>query len=268
MTIEAWFALPFSNAYIFAQVMQDPKLCKKMLEVLLNIEIERIEYIETEKTIAVGFKSKGVRLDVYVKGDSTVYNIELQAIDTYELPERSRFYQGITDVDMLLKGEKYAAIKPSYVIFICMEDIFKQGMYKYSFENTCQEVDGLKLNDKAYKIFFNPHGTKGEISDEAKAIMNFLRGMKSDTPFIQEIEAKMSEIKQSEYRRLEYMNALFQERNSRLQGIEIGIGRGIGQEKLNIAKACLADGLDVSTVMRVTGLNENTIKNLDTKIIS
>ena len=45
---------------------------------LLNIQIERLELSEAEKTIDVDFLSKGVRFDVYVKdGTGRCFDIEM-----------------------------------------------------------------------------------------------------------------------------------------------------------------------------------------------
>ena len=55
------------------------------------MEIDHIEYPEQQKSINLDYEAKGIRLDVYVKdGNNTVYNIGMQAIDTKELPKRSR----------------------------------------------------------------------------------------------------------------------------------------------------------------------------------
>ncbi len=55
------------------------------------MEIDHIEYPELQKSINLDYEAKGIRLDVYVKdGNNTVYNIGMQAIDTKELPKRSR----------------------------------------------------------------------------------------------------------------------------------------------------------------------------------
>ncbi len=50
-----------------------------MLELLLNITIEKIEIPTVERSMKVAYDSKGIRLDVYVK-DSTgrTFDIEVQ----------------------------------------------------------------------------------------------------------------------------------------------------------------------------------------------
>ena len=69
--------------------------------------------------------AKSIRLDVYVKdNENIVYNIEMQASDTKELPKRSRYYQSLIDLQLIDKGQTYRKLNRSYIIFICLEDIF------------------------------------------------------------------------------------------------------------------------------------------------
>ena len=59
--------LTFSDHYMFEKVLQNKDICKELLERLLKIKIERLEYPEIEKTISPYYETRGVRLDVYVK---------------------------------------------------------------------------------------------------------------------------------------------------------------------------------------------------------
>ena len=59
--------LTFADHYMFEKVLQNKEICKELLERLLKIKIERLEYPEIEKEISPYYESKGVRLDVYVK---------------------------------------------------------------------------------------------------------------------------------------------------------------------------------------------------------
>ena len=62
-----WEELTFSDNYIFCKVMEDERLCRHLLEILLDIRIEKLEYIRTETPVENFFDSRGVRLDVLVK---------------------------------------------------------------------------------------------------------------------------------------------------------------------------------------------------------
>ncbi len=85
---EKWQNATLANNFIFYKIMRNnPDVCKELLEILLEFKIERIE-MSQEEEINIDFDSKGVRLDVYAKDADglKVYNIEVQAADTKELP--------------------------------------------------------------------------------------------------------------------------------------------------------------------------------------
>ena len=101
--LEAWNNLSIRDNFIFQRVMQNEKLCKWLLERILNVRIRDIHYPDTEKSIDLRLDSKAVRLDVYIEDDAgTVYNIEMQTTKGRdgELPRRTRYYQGMIDMDL------------------------------------------------------------------------------------------------------------------------------------------------------------------------
>ena len=104
--------------------MQDPELCREMLQrILPDLEIDHIEYPEPQKSINPDLDAKGIRLDIYVRGSGgAAYVVEMQMADTKELPKRSRYYQSVTDLQLLDKGIHYKKLAPIYTIFICLFD--------------------------------------------------------------------------------------------------------------------------------------------------
>ena len=89
-----WEELSISNDFLFGKVMQNPKLCKELLQrILPDLNIDRIEYPELQKSINMDMDARSVRLDVYVKDEKeVVYDIEMQVSHTKELAKRSRYY--------------------------------------------------------------------------------------------------------------------------------------------------------------------------------
>lgn len=159
---ELWENLKISNDFMFAKVMRNPELCKGMLERLLDISIDRVEYPEEQKVIDIAKDSKSVRLDVYLKDEKgTVYNIEIQTTNSRNIPKRTRFYQGMIDLNAIEKGADYSELPQSFVIFICTFDVFGEGRWKYTFENICRENMNLSLQDGTTKIFLILQGRKG-----------------------------------------------------------------------------------------------------------
>ena len=106
---DVWENLSISNDFLFGKVMQDAELCRELLQrILPDLEIDHIEYPELQKTIKADVDAKSVRLDVYVRDDkNTVYDIEMQVVNTGELPKRTRFYQSMLDLQMLDRGQSY-----------------------------------------------------------------------------------------------------------------------------------------------------------------
>lgn len=59
--------LVFSDDFMFGAVMMDAEICKGVLERLLRIKIDHVEYPELQKSITPFYTKKGVRLDVYCR---------------------------------------------------------------------------------------------------------------------------------------------------------------------------------------------------------
>lgn len=58
--------------------MQNPQICKEVLERILEKEITSISYLEAQHTIDVTLDGKGVRLDIVVTDDiGTYYDLEM-----------------------------------------------------------------------------------------------------------------------------------------------------------------------------------------------
>jgi len=108
--------------------------------------------VETEKNISISPEIKSIRLDVLFEGETEWYDIEMQVENRGHLPKRSRYYHALKTAKSLKKGENYSTLKPGYVIFICMFDLFGMGEPMYTFEMCDYEKKGLKLGENHDKI--------------------------------------------------------------------------------------------------------------------
>lgn len=220
-----WEKLSISNDFLFGKVMQNPELCKELLQrILPDLDIDRIEYPELQKTIKEDFDAKGIRLDVYINdGKGTVYNIEMQAVTSKYLPRRTRYYQSMIDLQLVDKGQDYDTLNNSYIIFICLSDIFGKGRYMYTFENVCKEDSEVILNDGEKKIFLNADGKNGTISKELKEFLNYVAGRPSEDVFVKKLKCAVEHAKKNREWRREYMTLLMRDRENRKIGMEVGI---------------------------------------------
>ena len=87
------------------------KAAVQVLKSLMSVWVGLDEYMIPRNELLMGLS------DVYVKDDKeTVYNIEMQTTSAGELPKRSRYYQGMIDLQLLDKNESYKKLNKSYII--------------------------------------------------------------------------------------------------------------------------------------------------------
>lgn len=218
-----------SNKYMFSAVMRNPRICKAVLERILNIEIEKIDYLEEsndkddedvsnnpetanipeyEKTIdPQRISSKGIRIDIYLKNSDSVYTVEMQNGNEKDLPKRSRYYQALMDIDQLEKSAHYSDLKQSYVIFICRFDPYDQGRHLYSFESTCDQDPSLKHGDMVHYITLNTKGTMDDVPKPLKAFLDYIEngGFEESDMLLKEIDDTVKTINKDKAWRMDTM---------------------------------------------------------------
>ena len=227
--------LDITDPFIFAKVMSEKELCKPLLENILNIKIRDIVYVDYEETIQMTAKSKGIRLDIYVEDDNnTVFNLEMQTTTYKELPKRSRYYQGIIDIDETDKGIEYQSLNKSYVIFICTFDPFDEGRHIYSFENRCIQDLNLALGDEAGKIFLSTMGWQDDVSAEMKAFLEYLSEKTIETDFVHRLDREVQRVRDNQKWRKEYMQRQSDWIEDREEAREEGKAEGIVTGKREI----------------------------------
>ena len=249
--------LELRDDFIFGKVMRNKAICKKTLEILLGIQIEDIEYPETQKAINITYQGKSVRLDVYVEDDkSSIYNAEMQQKGDEEnirqLPKRSRYYQGMIDLNLIEKGLPYTALSTSYVIFICTFDPFGKGNYQYTFRALCQEDTAFALEDGSTRIFFNTKGNLEEAPEELRKLLQYIETTQPESTFTQQLDREVKRAKQNEKWRREYMKELLHDFDMKEEGRREGKeeGREEGKQEVNLLNQLLAEQNRMEDIIR------------------
>ena len=240
---ESWENLTLANNFLFCKIMEsEPELCRQLLELLLHIKIDRLEPPQAEKTLKETPDSKSVRFDVYTKGDNRIFDIEIQTTNKENLPKRARYYQSIIDMSNLNAGTDYDELKDTYIIFICLNDIFHKGLPVYTFENVCLEDKKTKLNDRAFKVFFNASNCDKLSSEDEKSFFRFLRGENAETDFTKSLEDKLSLAKKNAEWRMQYMTWEQTIKEERKISYKQGMAQGARANAVENAKRFLSDG--------------------------
>ncbi|WP_238916920.1 Rpn family recombination-promoting nuclease/putative transposase [Clostridium sp. YIM B02555] len=250
--------LNLEDDFLFAKVMSDKGICKELLEKILEVEIEKVEMIQEQKTIDLLLESKGIRLDVYVKDENnTIYNVEMQRGKHKNLPKRLRYYQGSIDLDLISRGEDYRKLAKSYIIFICTFDLFNKGRHKYTFQNVCLEDNSMILNDEAQKIILNTKGIMKDLSDELLEFLEYVEDSTDDRvksvkgSFVKNVHKRVQEVKNDVLMEVEFMTLLERDREK--------IEEGEKKKALEIALEMLKDNEPIEKIIKYSKLSKEEI---------
>lgn len=194
--------LTMKDNFMFGAVMSVEENCIGFLELVLGIEIERIE-ISKEKSVVYHPEYKGVRLDIYAKDEkNTHYDVEMQVESQKALGKRARYYHSQMDMESLTSGVEYEELPKSFVIFVCDFDPFGKERYCYTFSNCCLEDEVLRLEDGTQTIFLSTKGkNKEEVSEGLVEFLEFvgsnLRESEKESPnkLVTQMQRTIREIK-------------------------------------------------------------------------
>ena len=216
--------LKFTDDFMFGKVLTNsPEVCRRLLELLLGIRIKKVLVPEKQKVVEILSDGKGIRLDVYVDDEEgTVYDIEMQTSLKKDLPKRSRYYQGMIDMNLIERGAKYKELKRSFVIFICLEDPFGRALPVYRFENICIQDRSLELKDEAVKVFINADGDLAEANEDMATFLRYLKGSGCDSELVRMIDGEVERARLHKEWEVEYMTLYLRDQENREEGREEG----------------------------------------------
>ena len=273
-----WDAITIKNNFLFQETLRNKSLCKQLLERVLHIQVKTIRYMETEKTMKAQLSSKNTRLDVYVEDkDGNVADIEMQTTDTKsvinyderdektiirELPLRTRYYQNIIGTNMLRKGMHYRELKKAYVIFICTFDPFGAGLPVYHFTYRCKENGNLQMGDLTENIFLNVKAADKTDDEELAAFLRYVNGQRATTSFTRMLDKEATRIKNNDDWRLKAMTLDMEIQDMKKRIAKREREKGKQERSLEIAKAMLADGMEISKVAKLTNLSVKEVAAL------
>lgn len=145
----------FSDNACFGIIMQNTEIASKVIKAILPYEIEDIKSVDTEKSYMGKVNGKQVRFDAYmISTDGKVVDMEMQQHPETNLAKRLRFYQAQIDMLSTERGQAYAKICESYIIFITTYDPFGLGKAVYTFERF-DSANRLALDTHAHWLVLN-----------------------------------------------------------------------------------------------------------------
>ena len=267
-----WEDLDITDDFIFSRVMRNKRLCRTLLEMILKVKIGKIKFLTSHHAIQIEPNAKGIIMDVYLKDENRVINVEMQTSNKGELPRRVRYYQAAADIDTTPKGSEYKDLKQNYVVFICTFDPFHQGKPIYNFQNYCINYGvPIPLEDGTEKIFLNTSAKDTTSLDgELRLFYDYIKGKVAQTAFTKELDSSISRLKEEKEERnmyLTYTSRMMEFRRDgfdegREEGISIGLQQGAYQKAVETAKSFLSMGLSPEQVAQGTNLPLDVVQGL------
>ena len=262
--------LNLCDDFLFAKVMENKEICRRVLEKILELDIKKVEFIESQLTKDVSYDAKSVRLDIYLDDDEkNVYAVEMQTANQYNINRRARYCHSILDVDqMMKKGIDYEELKENYVIFICTFDYFKKGLHKYSFESICREDNHFRLEDGTQTVILNTKGTAKDVDPELEAFLQYIETStdevagNSKSALLEMINSQVRTVKNNKDAGVEYMKFDELIRESRREGKQEGIKATIEIcREMKIPKQTIIDSLVEKFELTEEQAREEYLKN-------
>ena len=229
---------------------------------------------ETQKTLKLEADAHGVRFDAFVESSKLWADIEMQTDNDSMIDKRARYYHANMDLDFLEQGQPYENLKPSYVIFICTFDHFNMDEPVYFFRSWDVEKS-LPLKDLSYTIMLNTKCSPEKVPKALKPFYEYLNDPKKNqaselTRMIDERVRKFnSDGWRKKYMTFEYMLNERERKGLELGrsegeaiGLEKGRSEGVAQEKREIAKSMIKEGIAKEVIEKITGLSKEEVEAL------
>ena len=271
MSIKSFDELDITDPIMFGLVFSNKHIAQPFIEHLLGIKIDHLETPIPEAVLSYDAEHKGVRYDVFARetneNGETIrsFDLEMQMVNTKELPQRARYYQSVGDGVALSKGDFYTSLKEQYIIFLCPMDIFGGKHHVYHFENRAKEDSNITLNDLTFKIFYIFKKYEKFTDPVVKAYMKYFATRNVDSDETETINNQVSFYKTDTFIRNKYMTYEFDLHESKEEGRAEGKAEATAkalEEKKAMAKGFRDDGFPLEAISKRTGFTIEEIKAL------
>jgi predicted transposase/invertase (TIGR01784 family) len=249
--------------------MEDPKNLELVLEIILGREIALSCMPQTEKEVRKLPDKRMARIDVWVKDEEdTVYDVESQGTNTYNLPKRSRYYQGTIDAKLLDPGTtNFNKLNSIFIIMIMPFDLFGEDRYIYTFTMKSDENPEIELKDGATRIFLNTHGkNKDEVSPDLIELLSYIEYTNDlgddeiQSKYVRDLKRHVDSIKHDREVSVRYMQKWEEMAYEREEGREEGRREGeIVQAKKTVFNL-MNMGLSIKEISKAVDTDENTVQ--------
>ena len=232
------------------KVFEDKVCAEFLLKIILNRDDLTVKEVHGQHDLK-NLQGRSVRLDILALDDAgRAYNIEVQRSDTGADAKRARYNSSLLDANLTAKGDDYASLNETYVIFITEHDVLKAGLPIYHIDRTIRET-GITFADEAHIIYVN-----AQIQDET-ALGRLMQDFTCTDP------GKMNYPVLAQ--RVRYFKEDAKGVGSMSRIIEEMRKESAHENSIKIALSMLADGMPYEKIAKYTELSVDEVRSLDGK---
>ena len=140
----------------------------------------------------------------------------------------------------------------------------------YHFTYRCRENNALQMGDLTENIFLNVKAADRTDDAELAAFLRYVNGKSATTAFTKQLDKEAMRIRNNDDWRWKIMTLDMEIQDmkrrtairEREKGKKEGIKEGLQKSKIEIAKAMLEDGMDISKVVQLTKLSVKEVAAL------
>ena len=280
--MEKFYTCKYDRAFkeVFGKE-ENKDILKKLLEEILQVEIERIEYLNLERNV-YNVKVKRKHLDLYLETNIGKIQVEVNTTNSkYVKPRNMSYLCDIYSYHTLI-GQEY----DQDTLIIQININYGQQDEKYIREYRLRDESGkeyiknfiiYEINMEKYmKLWYNKEEKELEKSKyivmlnlEKEELEKLSKKDKVVIKYMKELERVNENPKFREYMSAEEDNKKIEnslKREWMEEGLKEGIKEGSYKRNIEIAKTMLEKGMNNELISEVTGLSIEEIKKLNTNI--
>ena len=243
-------ALRLMDDEFMSKVFEDKTCAEFLLKIILERDDLTVQEVHSQHDLK-NLQGRSVRLDILALDKAgRTYNVEVQRSDKGAGAKRARYNSSLLDANLTTKGEPYAELNETYVIFITERDVLKRGLPIYHINRTIEET-GESFGDEAHIIYVN-----GQIRDDT-ALGRLMHDFNCTDPgqMAYPVLAQRARYFKEDEKGVGSMSRIFEE-----------IAQEATHKKaVENALAMLADDMPYEKVAKYAGLPIEEVKALDSK---
>ena len=273
--MEKFYTCKYDRAFkeVFGKE-ENKDILKKLLEEILQVEIERIEYLNLERNVD-NIKVKRKHLDLYLETNIGKIQVEVNTVNSKYVRPRNMSYLCDIYSHHTLVGQEY----DQDTLIIQININYGQQDEKYIREYRLRDESGkeyiknfiiYEINMEKYmKLWYNKNEKELEKSKyivmlnlEKEELEKLSKKDKVVIKYMKELERVNENPKFREYMSAEEDNKKI-ENSLKREWMEEGLKEGSYKRNIEIAKTMLEKGMDKELISEVTGLPKEEIEKLN-----